>query len=66
MLAVMGIVFVFLSQGVTQVKEVRQYESLEACWKDANTVMQNEKSPYHMACVPVFIKGTNIGRLLGT
>lgn len=59
MLTVMGIVFIFLSQGVTQFQEVRQYDSLDECWKDAQTVMQDKKSPYHMACVPRFIKGTS-------
>ena len=55
----MGIVFIFLSQGVTQFQQVREYDSLEACWEDAKVVMQDKKSPYHMACVPQFIKGTS-------
>ena len=59
MVTVMGIVFIFLSQGVTQFQEVRQYDSLDECWKDAKTVMQDKKTPYHMACVPQFIKGTS-------
>ena len=59
MVTVMGIVFVFLSQGVTQFQEVRKYDSLDACWEDAKVVMQDKKTPYHMACVPRFIKGTS-------
>ena len=56
---VIGIVFIVIAQGVFQAKETRRYDSLNDCWSDAQILLNDKKSPYHMACVPQFIAGTS-------
>lgn len=51
---VFGITYLVISTNVLQIVETKQYNSPQACWSAAMTVMSDAGTPVHMSCVPVF------------
>lgn len=51
---VFGVVYIVISSNVLQIVETKQYNSPQACWAAAMTVMKDGSTAVHMSCVPVF------------
>ena len=49
----LGVLYVFIEQGIMQITGTKEYENPEDCFREAVAVMADETNQVHMACVPI-------------